>query len=803
MRHALLLASLLAACAPAASVQNAGSDLCGNGVQEGAEGCDDGNTTSGDGCSDACVSEGLTCGNGRRDTGEQCDDGNTVSGDGCSAACTDEGECGDGLVQTNEECDDGNTAANDGCSADCTSEPSGCGDFILDGGEDCDDGNLAAGDGCSPACTIELPDCGNGVLEPTEECDDGNGTPEDGCSELCVVEWVVCGNTFVEDPEECDDGNRESFDGCSDTCIYEGTPEVEPNDTAAAAANNPIVVDDVLIGSLDAIDRDCFALEAEAGGRYIVETYTSPDTCDYYTTLALMSGDGAVELPAFDPTGIDGCARLDWMAATSGRVLICVEAYYAEDIPVYFVSLRSPVCNDGVIDIGEDCEDGNAADSDGCSSSCRREIPDEIEPNDDATEAAGNVITVESTVHGSILDRTDVDCWALDALADQVYQIETSVTAGTCDADTQVDVYDTDGGTLLASDGFSGFGSCGYVVWTAPVNGRYFVCVNEGNNDSIVPTYQLRVHAPSCGDHVIEHGEQCDDGGFVDSDGCSSLCRIEATVETEPNGTVAEAIASTNSIALGQYKRGAVTPIGERDCYTFNATNGQVYEFHSFTTRGECLYDQVVDLLDPSGSVLIDSDASRGIDFCPMLRWTATSTDRYFVCVRDYGDDELVPSYFLTVRNASCGDDFLNFGEQCDDANTADSDGCSSTCGIEAPAEVEPNDDAAGADGNVLTLGASFRGAITPTGDVDCYDFAATQDATYAFETYTGGLSGCNADTVITLYDATGTSTLDTDDDGGMSPCSLITFTAPASARYTLCVEAYSGTISSYLVRVR
>jgi fibro-slime domain-containing protein len=72
--------------------------VCGDDVAEGAESCDDGNAVPLDGCSATCQAE-----------------------PDCSAgSCTS--DCGDGLVIA-EECDDGNTLDGDGCSGNCRYEP--------------------------------------------------------------------------------------------------------------------------------------------------------------------------------------------------------------------------------------------------------------------------------------------------------------------------------------------------------------------------------------------------------------------------------------------------------------------------------------------------------------------------------------------------------------------------------------------------------------------------------------------------------------------------------------------------------
>jgi len=164
---------------------------CGDGILANDEACDDGNKVSGDGCSANClrVEPGYSCippgqlchqiarcGDGLKVPPELCDDGNTTAGDGCSPTCKVEigykcdgspsvcthTTCGDNKIEGAEGCDDGNAMPFDGCSADCQNEPncksgsctSRCGDGIVLG-EECDDGNNVDGDGCSKDCKIE------------------------------------------------------------------------------------------------------------------------------------------------------------------------------------------------------------------------------------------------------------------------------------------------------------------------------------------------------------------------------------------------------------------------------------------------------------------------------------------------------------------------------------------------------------------------------------------------------------------------------------------------------------------------
>jgi fibro-slime domain-containing protein len=84
--------------------------VCGDNNIEGAELCDDGNAVPFDGCSVDCqiepactVGGGCTsvCGDGIVLGGEGCDDGNTVDGDGCSSSCQPE----EGYTCTGEPCE--------------------------------------------------------------------------------------------------------------------------------------------------------------------------------------------------------------------------------------------------------------------------------------------------------------------------------------------------------------------------------------------------------------------------------------------------------------------------------------------------------------------------------------------------------------------------------------------------------------------------------------------------------------------------------------------------------------------------
>jgi cysteine-rich repeat protein len=169
------------------------------------------------------------CGDGVLDAIDQCDDGNLIDGDGCDSNCTPTA-CGNGIVTSGESCDDGNLTGGDGCDVVCSVEtgwscvhrPSFCrevcGDGVLTPSETCDDANLVDGDGCDSNCTPT--GCGNDVVTSGEVCDDGNLVDNDGCNADC--KRSRCGDGFLwtygDKPEECDDGNPVDGDGCDSNC---------------------------------------------------------------------------------------------------------------------------------------------------------------------------------------------------------------------------------------------------------------------------------------------------------------------------------------------------------------------------------------------------------------------------------------------------------------------------------------------------------------------------------------------------------------------------------------------------------
>jgi cysteine-rich repeat protein len=306
--------------------------ICGNETVEFGEQCD-----GQDGCSSICtyVSAG-TCGNGIREAHEQCDDGNNDNGDGCSANCF-RPYCGDGVIDRGEECE-----LNEENCFNCILNL--CGNGRIDSGETCDDGNGMPGDGCSGWCLIENV-CGNANLDGGEICDDGNDFDGDGCSSVCLFEFCGDGVTQYGLGEECDDGNQNNFDGCRNTCQLPVCGDGRSDDTVLPNGLRYREVCDPGKHCSNDPNKSCED-----------DYHCSLGPCDVQSGRCV--GNQSIACEEDLDCGYGDCRVMDTDSCTAE----CAK-------PVR--ELPSPeLCGDGVIDTGEECDDGNRAGHDGCTENC-------------------------------------------------------------------------------------------------------------------------------------------------------------------------------------------------------------------------------------------------------------------------------------------------------------------------------------------------------------------------------------------------------------------------------------------------
>ena len=151
---------------------------------------------------------------------ETCDDQNTSNGDGWSSTCT---------IESNYICTGGTTSSKDTCSACPAGQPPNslktlwqevCGDGLRAGAETCDDQNTSNGDGCTSTCTIESNYIWTGGTTSSKDTCSAclAGQPPNALKTACLAVW---GDGLRAGSEECDDQNTANSDGWSSTCTIE------------------------------------------------------------------------------------------------------------------------------------------------------------------------------------------------------------------------------------------------------------------------------------------------------------------------------------------------------------------------------------------------------------------------------------------------------------------------------------------------------------------------------------------------------------------------------------------------------
>jgi cysteine-rich repeat protein len=288
----------------------------------------------------AGAASGPTCGNSIIEQGEECDDGNSNNQDACTNQCQ-LARCGDTIVQVGagEECDDGNSNNQDGCTNQC--QFARCGDGFRGPGEECDNGD--ANNSNTGTCTITCRNsrCGDGFVQPGEGCDEGDqqNSNTGSCTRTCQP--ARCGDNLVQaGVEDCDDGNTSNGDGCSSSCQIEspvcGNGVVEQGEQCDNGNND---------------DNGACTLEcttARCGDQHI---YAGVEQCDFGDLLNNDNGECTSD-----------CQRAR--------------------------------CGDNFVQSGngEECDDGNNRNGDGCSVDCQIESTASTNPT---TSCTGNLVRVQ------------------------------------------------------------------------------------------------------------------------------------------------------------------------------------------------------------------------------------------------------------------------------------------------------------------------------------------------------------------------------------------------------------------------
>jgi cysteine-rich repeat protein len=310
--------------------------------------------------------------------------------------------------------------------------------------------------------------CGNGIIEGSEQCDGGPT-----CGADCLA-LPVCGNFLKQTGEQCDDGNLTSGDGCDATCHWETTPEIEPNDTIAAAStvatSNPNLLlgaNRNITGSLSsATDKDLFKVTVTTQSAVRFEIFDAGGTdCIGMPTMVLNLLDSAgVQLKTDSPdtqqSGIGVCPAL-LVNLAPGTYFI--QAQGSSAVPAYFLQAKFEA-----------------------------NLGTETEPND--TRPTANPLGgTDLFIYGDHQVATDIDVYAVTVPAGA--SIRAEIVEGdateTCESngiDSYLTLYNA-GGTSLVTDDDSGRG------WCSGFDGTGSSPHNLGAHGLAAGTYYIEVKA--------------------------------------------------------------------------------------------------------------------------------------------------------------------------------------------------------------------------------------------------------------------------------------------------------------------
>ncbi len=622
--------------------------------------------------------------------------------------------CGNGIVDGSEDCDGGACCAYDctllGPDATCRASAGPC-----DLAEQCS-GDRATCPPDSLAPTSLECRASTGPCDSAERCDGlAPECPPDEGTAACGTPLSDCGNGVLDPSESCDDANVVAGDGCDLSCAREASDfEIEPNDLPSQAPISALVgIGRVTrrghLGAEDT-DLDLYRFQVPSGPALYVTAHTYGSAGDFHscpgrTIVALLDAQGF--RLGWDNTQqhsddrdrrLGDCSIVaDYGPLPPGTYYLSVAPFAdylkpVENSPIdYYVDLSMAAeraCANGVLDLGEVCDDGNASPGDGCDAcvlstgaACGNGYYNLGEECDDS-DSVGERRFPPTSGDGCSLDcRLECGNRALD-LGEEC-----------------------DDGNTVAGDGCSSR------------------CRTEG-----------------CGNGRLDPGEACDHGARNGrgGEGCALDCQLEPGIlaEIEPNQTFATA-TFTGLADVGETNIGGTLPVNyaysyELDVFRFAVPAGPSLSFEARTqarrgSPGSCNGADRLELFNSQGERLTESAPT--VLLCAELAGIVLSPGHYFLRLRaapGAADHAYVLS--LALRSpSSCGDGTVSAGETCDDGNTASGDGCSSDCQLESRLfEAEPNDDEANAIGLVLAEGTLqlISGTIAPGGDRDVFRIA-------------------------------------------------------------------------------
>jgi cysteine-rich repeat protein len=311
-------------------------------------------------------------------------------------------------------------------------------------------------------------------------CGDNKRVAQDGGTDGSAD--VRCGNFMLEPGEQCDDGDVGLDEFCDPTCKL-----TCGNGTVDSTVGE--LCDTGVSGSCPATCSDGQACTSD-----VLDGTACTANCVFSPISAAVDGDGCC------PAGANANNDDDCTAN----------------------------CGNGILELGELCDTGITAGAGACPVTCNdtQACTTDVLMNAGSCQAtcSNTPITMPIDSDGccptGATSATDNDCLAScgNGVVDGGETCDTGIANGT----GSCPVMCIDGNACtqnVLSNAGTCTAACSFPAITNPANGDG--CCPSGanaNNDNDC--------APTCGNNVVETGEQCDDGNTMNGDSCSSTCQF-------------------------------------------------------------------------------------------------------------------------------------------------------------------------------------------------------------------------------------------------------------------------------------
>jgi cysteine-rich repeat protein len=338
-------------------------------------------------------------------------------------------------------------------------------------------------------------------------------------------------------------------------------------------------------------------------------------------------------------------------------------------------------CGDGLVTPPEQCDDGNALDTDSCTNSCANAVCGDalVQAGEECDD--GNAIDTDSCVEcrfarcgdGITGDAEECD----DGNAADEDECSTTCTAPSCGDGILQANEECDDGNAVDNDECTN--AC-----TRPACGDQIVQVGEACDDGNRVGDDECSNAcsvPGCGDGIVRMPtEECDDGNTNSTDGCTAACKkpkcgdsFRQTGEECDDGNAINEDGCTNQCRKAACGDGFQQPPDEK-CDDGNASDTD-------DCTSECQPKRCGDQITQQGEECDDGNSSNN-DLCTAACTLPTCGDRIVSAGESCEDGNTTAGdgCSATCQSEVCGDSSVNGTEQCDDGNKLDDDGCSAQC---------------------------------------------------------------------------------------------------------------------------